>query len=143
MISHRPLRILLIEDDEDHADLAEAAVADCRHPTELERVTSGEEALELLQTSLFDLLLLDLHLPRLSGRELLTRIKSDPRMQDTPIVVLSASQYLDEQWRDCRPPRTCYVEKPITAQQLDTVIQMVEHFWFAIKNQTPGIETPS
>ncbi len=93
----RPSRILLVEDDLDHADLMRLALTRDNLGNVIAHVQDGQLALDYLlhhgpftQSPRPDLVLLDINLPKLSGLEVLKRVKRDPSSQQIPVVMLSA-----------------------------------------------------
>jgi two-component system, response regulator len=88
-----PVRVLIVEDDPDHAELVRRGLETQPRPVEVEVVVDGEAALARLAAPAPrpDLLLLDLRLPRLDGLTLLEMVKSRPELSDLPCVVLTTS----------------------------------------------------
>ncbi|MFZ1934413.1 MAG: response regulator [Thermoguttaceae bacterium] len=94
----RPMEILLIEDDFEDAGMTFEALRQGDVPCRISLVRDGEEAMEfLLRRQRFarapqpDLILLDLNLPKKSGREVLAEVKADQRLAAVPVVVLTSS----------------------------------------------------
>lgn len=87
--------ILLVEDDDDHVLIAKRILRDLGFPTTLEVVRDGKEALDRLtkkpELPVPQLILLDLNLPRMGGKELLKHIKADSSLKEIPVVMLSSS----------------------------------------------------
>ena len=107
----RPMEILLIEDDLEDAGMTIEALREGDVPCRISLVRDGEEAMEfLLRQDKYrrapqpDMILLDLNLPKKSGREVLAEVKADQRLADVPVVVLTSSDALTS--RSCRP-KTC------------------------------------
>jgi two-component system, chemotaxis family, response regulator Rcp1 len=97
-----PLRILLVEDNPADARLLQEAFAELRFGAELAVVRDGVQALKRLRGgALPDVVLLDLNLPIMDGRELLDAIRNDPTLGELPVVVLSTSHY-DQDIATCR-----------------------------------------
>jgi CheY-like chemotaxis protein len=96
-----PIVILLVEDDESHAEIVRRNLDSWRIPHQLSLVTDGQAALDYLHRfqgfsdtvkfPLPGLILLDLHLPKVDGLEVLKTIKEDPHLQHIPVVVLTTS----------------------------------------------------
>ena len=88
-----PVQILLIEDDEDDITFFELALKKQSVPTRLTTLTDGDQVMAYLTTpsATPDLMVLDLNLPRLPGREVLKQVKNSPNTQTLPVVVLSTS----------------------------------------------------
>lgn len=82
---------LILEDDPKLAELYETVLKQCKYETSV--ITSGRDAQKNLKTLSPALILLDIHLPYVSGMELLHQIQSDERLQKTPIIVMTADLY--------------------------------------------------
>jgi CheY-like chemotaxis protein len=89
----QPVRILLVEDDEDDITFFELALKKQAIATQLTTLTDGDQVMPYLNDTLDhpDLLVLDLNLPKLPGRDVLTQIKQSPASQAIPVVILSTS----------------------------------------------------
>ena len=101
MTSQDPFRILLVEDNEDHAELIMEILEDATAPVDVRRCVDGEMALACLSRSrddpsvhLPDLVLLDLDMPRMDGFQTLAALKADPRTRRIPVVILTTSREL-------------------------------------------------
>jgi two-component system, chemotaxis family, response regulator Rcp1 len=79
-----------------------------------------------------DLILLDLNLPRMDGREVLLAIKSDPVLKTIPVVVLTTSRSEQDVLRSYELQANCYITKPVDLEQFTTVVRSIEDFWFTI-----------
>lgn len=135
-MNERPMRILLVEDNPLEVRLAREALAEAQVQDSLEVARDGIEALECLRRQgrfvnalRPDLILLDLNMPRMNGRELLREIKSDPNLRRIPVVVLTTSQDVADisQAYDLRA--NCYIPKPVDLERFVEVIRTVHHFW--------------
>lgn len=134
--SRRPAEILLVEDNPGDAQLAREAFSEGRSEVTLHHVADGDEALAFLAARLADpslrlpdLVLLDLNLPRTSGREVLSHIKTDPRTSRIPVIVLSTSSAERDVEEAYSMHANCYVAKPIDFDRFLEAIQAVEAFW--------------
>ncbi|RYF69124.1 MAG: response regulator, partial [Cytophagaceae bacterium] len=89
----QPVRILLVEDDEDDITFFELALKKQSIATQLTTLTDGDQVMPYLSDTAEhpDLLVLDLNLPKLPGRDVLTQLKQSPIGQDIPVVILSTS----------------------------------------------------
>lgn len=134
----RPMEILLVEDSLVDARLAIEALkrGDIKHRLTL--VRDGEEALEFLQrTGRFlrvprpDLVLLDLHLPKLDGREVLAAIRSDSDLKQVPVVVLTASEAHEDLIRSELLQVDAYMVKPVDLKKFVELVRKFKHFWHA------------
>ena len=82
---------LILEDDPKLAELYETVLQHCQYETKI--IESGQEAQEDLKSNTPDLILLDIHLPYVSGMEILEQIKADKRLKNIPVVVMTADLY--------------------------------------------------
>lgn len=133
------VEILLVEDNPLDVRLALEALRDDKVANQVHVVRDGEEALEYLQRRgrhsgalRPDLILLDLNLPKVDGREVLARIKADPSLRRIPVVVMTASQVDSDLMRSFELDVACYVTKPIDFAQLSTIVRSVDRLWFSI-----------
>ena len=134
-----PVRVLLVEDNPGDADLTRETLEAGRLHLEIDVVVDGEQALDyLLQRPPYagkpmpDLVLLDLNLPRISGREVLEEIRRQPRLRKVPIVILTSSDAEQDIVRSYELGANCYVTKPVGFEACQTVVRSVEGFWFTI-----------
>lgn len=132
--------ILLVEDEAGDQELTRRALLDGRIEKELYVVKDGEEALDYLQRRgryaesqrwpLPDLVLLDLNLPRLDGRQFLIRVKADPRLRRIPVVVLTTSRQEKDIVQSYEAGASSYIVKPTTVEQTLKLAQALEAYWF-------------
>lgn len=138
----RPAVILLVEDDPADQELTRRALAEGRIANELIIVDDGEQAVDyLLRQGPYanpatsprpDLVLLDLNLPRLDGRQVLQRIRADPRVDKLPVVVLTTSKQEQDILHSYALAANSYIVKPVDVDQFMQVIRSLEEYWFAI-----------
>jgi CheY-like chemotaxis protein len=129
----RTAEILLVEDNRGDAQLASMAFREARIENHLTIAATGEEALELLREPTRrppDLVLLDLNLPKLSGRDVLVAIKEDTRLMHIPVIVLSASENEQDIARSYDLHATAYIVKPLTLEKFRDVVSTIEQFFF-------------
>jgi CheY-like chemotaxis protein len=141
-MSNEPLRrvdILLVEDNPADVVLAREALDEVDLPTTIRVVEDGVSALRFLrQTDLFSgaprptLILLDLNLPRKSGREVLAEIKADPYLRSIPVVVLTTSDAEEDVRRSYDLHANCYIVKPYDYYSFVEAIHSLRHFWFRV-----------
>jgi CheY-like chemotaxis protein len=143
-ISNRPIEILLVEDNPGDVNLTRIALADREINVNLSVVADGVEAMAFLhrqgeyhQVIYPDLILLDWNLPRKDGREVLSEIKADSRLQRIPVVVLTTSQADDDILRAYDLSANCFITKPVDFQQFVRIIRSIEDFWFSIVQLPP------
>jgi len=136
MNERRPIRILQAEDSAGDAELTRIALSEGEVPSELHHVRDGIEALSFLrqeppyeEAPRPDLVLLDLNMPRLGGREVLLAIKSDPLLCSIPVIVLTTSNASEDVFRSYELHVNSYVRKPLDFDQFVAVMQSIEQFW--------------
>lgn len=146
MAEHRPARILLVEDNPADARLAVEALKQANLPVELSIVEDGEEALEFLNArgaflgvEAPDLVLLDLNLPGIDGREVLETAKSDEALRHIPIIVMTTSES-EEDIRVCYALHANgYVPKPIGVDEVCRALESIYDFWFSTARLANGL----
>ena len=137
-MSTRPVRFLLIEDDDSHAELIELALAENRVANTLRRVPDGGEGLKFLRgedpyTAELrpDVILLDLKLPKIDGLELLGIVKQDPHLRLIPVVVLTTSAAEVDRARAYEQHANSYLVKPIDFIQFHQMVKDLQLYWTA------------
>jgi two-component system, chemotaxis family, response regulator Rcp1 len=125
------MRILLVEDNKADALLIREALkqVDVSHPVEL--VTDGAQALERLRGDERrpDLVLLDLNLPRVDGREVLTQVKGDPELRDIPVIVLTTSSSPPDIAFAYDRGANAFMRKPLGMDRLVEAARSIRDFW--------------
>ena len=141
----RVVEILLVEDNDGDVRLTREALKEGRIRNRLHVVSDGEQALAFLNREgphadapRPDLILLDLNLPRLDGREVLATIKNDPDLKQIPIVVLTSSRSEQDLLRAYDLHANCFITKPVDLNSFVTIVKSIEHFWFQIVKLPPG-----
>lgn len=130
-----PVRVLLVDDSDADVRLTREALKDSKLLLELEVASDGEQALAFLRGTgpwRPDLILLDLNLPRLDGRQVLAAIKADSALRTIPVVVLTTSQAEEDVLRCYELAANCFVTKPLELDQFLKVVGAIEGFWLAI-----------
>ncbi|MEG4939314.1 response regulator [Microcoleus sp. F4-D5] len=135
----RPIEILLIEDSPSDADLAIEVINQGKILNNLHFVEDGVEAIKFLRRKepylsvpRPDLILLDLHLPKKSGVEVLEEIKTDPKLKLIPVVILSTSAAPEDIFKSYSLHANCYITKPVDLVQFTKVVRLIEEFWLAV-----------
>jgi len=135
----RPIEILLVEDSPGDADLARETLAESKVRNALHVVGDGEEAMAFLRhtgryagTPHPDLVLLDLNLPKKSGREVLAEMKGDATLRRIPVVVLTVSKAEEDILKAYDLHANCFITKPIDLLQFVKVVKAIEDFWLTI-----------
>ncbi|MGY6532792.1 response regulator [Glycocaulis sp.] len=122
------LRLLLVEDDDSDAFLTKRAFADMKG-TNLMHVPGGQAALDALRTSRFDLMLLDLNMPGLSGHEVLHTLRTGSGQVLVPIIVFSSSNHPGDVDRAYEAGANAYLRKPDSLGGYQQVADAVCRFW--------------
>lgn len=135
-----PAEILLVEDDEGDVELVRVALAALPGtPVNLRVAGDGEEALSLLRGDgpRPGIVLLDLNLPRKSGREVLAEVRADPRLRALPVVVLTTSDRELDIREAYALGANCYVCKPFGLDALVRTMSAIIGFWFGVATLPP------
>jgi CheY-like chemotaxis protein len=129
-------KIVLADDDEDDRLLALDALREARIPGQVEVVGDGVQLLELLRrngtASLPHLILLDLNMPRMDGRQALAEIRSDPKLAGLPVVILTTSKAQEDLRRTYELGANSYITKPVTFMGLVEAMKVIGRYWFEI-----------
>jgi chemotaxis family two-component system response regulator Rcp1 len=135
----RPIEILMVEDSPSDTQLAIEALHEAKISNRLSHVEDGVEALQFLRRQgpyqdapRPDLILLDLNLPRMDGRQLLEEIKQDADLRIIPVVVLTTSRSEQDVLRSYELHANCYITKPVDFTQFMRVVKSIEHFWLTV-----------
>jgi CheY-like chemotaxis protein len=134
-----PITILLVEDNPADARLTEEGLKLAKVLNRLYVVEDGEEAVAFLRREGVhadaprpDIVLLDLNLPKLDGREVLTIVKSDPQLEHIPIVVLTSSEADVDILKAYRAKANAYVKKPVMFEEFLNTIKVFDEFWLSV-----------
>src|SRR5881397_3439968 len=132
-----PIHILLVEDSADDAALTLRALKRAKLQNHVWTVSDGLDALAFLRgdpphqgAPRPDLVLLDLNLPKLDGRDVLLRIREDPHLRELPVVVLTVSE--SEQERVAVRAADAFLTKPVNFEQLAKLVQMITDLGWSI-----------
>jgi len=135
----RPAELLLIEDNYGDALLVREAFLSAKIRNNLTVANDGEEALNMLwrrgehiKQPAPDLILLDLNLPGMDGREVLQTIKNDPRLKRIPVIVLTSSKAEIDILKTYDLRANGYIVKPVTFDRLQEIVASLETFWFSV-----------
>ena len=140
----KTIDILLVEDDPGDVRLTREALKEGKVLNSLNVVGDGIEALAFLRHEgpyakmpHPDIILLDLNLPRMDGRELLAKIKSDPNLLRIPVVILTTSRSEEDILKSYDLHANCFITKPVGMDQFIQVVKSMEEFWFTIVKLPP------
>jgi CheY-like chemotaxis protein len=135
----KAIDILLVEDNPGDVELIREALSEGKLNNELHVATDGAEAMDFLkregkygQAACPDLILLDLNLPKKSGRDVLQEIKSDPKFKFIPVVILTSSKAEEDILKSYNLHANCYVTKPVDLEQFMHVVKSIEDFWLTV-----------
>lgn len=135
----RPARVLLVEDNPGDVILTRRAFAEAKIANDMRVASTGEEALSMLRReganqgdALPDLILLDMNLPQMHGRDVLDAIKSDPKIRHIPVVMLSSSRAGQDVVGSYNLHANGYVVKPISLENFSEAVHKLEQFWFTL-----------
>ncbi len=144
----QPIFILLVEDNPADAELAIRALRRGRISNQIQLLQDGSEALDFIFcqgqythrqiTDQPKVILLDLKLPKVSGLEVLRQLKSDPRTQMIPIVVLTSSAEDSDVLESYKLGVNSYIVKPVDFEQFNKAVEQLGFYWLLI-NRSPVI----
>jgi CheY-like chemotaxis protein len=136
--SSAPIQILLVEDDPGDVLMTREALAESKLINELHVVSDGREAIDFLREAADgtrvkpDLVLLDLNLPRVDGREVLQFIKGEDQLRRIPVVILTTSSAEEDIVRSYDLHANAYVTKPVDFEQFMAVVRKVDEFFISV-----------
>jgi CheY-like chemotaxis protein len=140
----RPIEVLLVEDDPGDVLLTREAFEHQKVRNRLHVVNNGEDAINFVrQQGAFtdapvpDLVLLDLNLPGMHGREVLAAIKEDPALRMIPVVVLTTSEAEEDVLRSYLLHANAYVTKPVDFERFMAVVRAIDDFFVSVVRLPP------
>lgn len=135
----RPAEILLVEDNRSDAMLASRAFADAQIENRFNIAHSAEDALAVLRGEgphagrrLPDIILLDLNLPKMDGRQFLEIVKADGKLRHIPVIVLSGSNAEQDVAKSYDLHASAFVVKPMDLNKFREVVTTIEQFFFLL-----------
>ena len=141
----RPVEILLVEDNLGDMRLTKEALKEGKVYNNLHWVKDGVEALEFLrrqgsyaESPSPDIILLDLNLPKMDGREVLSVIKNDEKLKHIPVVILTTSKAEEDVVRSYDLHANCYVTKPVDLEKFIFVVSSIDRFWLSVVTLPPS-----
>jgi len=140
LINARPVELLLVEDSPEQAELTMETLREGRiRNLRVHWVEDGEEALGFLRREgrhgsvpRPDLILLDLHMPRMGGMEVLEAIKQHPDWRRIPVVIMTSSSHEKDVLSAYSKHANCYVTKPIDIDEFISAVRSIEDFWLTV-----------
>ena len=146
-----PITILIADDDADDRMLIKDAFESGKLSNTLEFVEDGEELLSFLRRegdysdrqdqSYPGLILLDLNMPKMDGREALKELKADPHLQRIPVVVLTTSEAEEDIVRTYGLGVNSFITKPVTFGELVEVVKVLTNYWVEIVALPPECDS--
>ena len=143
--SAKPIEILLVEDSPDDVVLTIEALKEGKVRNRVSVAEDGEEAMSFLRREgrnaaapRPDLILLDLHMPKKDGLEVLSEIKEDPNLKRIPVVILTSSDEEDDYLTAYNRHANCCVRKPVDVDEFIGKVRSIEDFWLTIVKLPPA-----
>jgi CheY-like chemotaxis protein len=135
----RPVQVLLVEDSPSDAAMTIEAMHEGRIVNQVHVATDGEMAMAFLrrqgpfaEAPRPDLILLDLNLPRMDGREVLREVKDDPILKTIPVIVLTTSAAEEDIIKSYELHANAYITKPVAFEAFLAAVRGIEDFWLAL-----------
>jgi len=140
-----PLVILMVEDDLADQKLIKISLRSEKIANDIYTVQTGEEGLDFLYhsgnysdgTPQPDLILLDLNMPGMGGKEFLRRIKEDERLKQIPVVILTTSEAEKDIIDSYKLQASGYVHKPVTLEEFRNAMNKLKEYWFLLCKRVP------
>ncbi len=133
------IEILLVEDNAGDVRLTKEALKEGKFSVHLTVARDGLEATEILHqqnghanANRPDLILLDLNLPKVDGRQVLREIKNDSDLMRIPVIVLTTSEADADILATYGSHANCYITKPVDMDRFIDIVKLLEEFWFSI-----------
>ena len=131
-----PIEVLLVEDSPGDVRLTQEAFRDANIGIHLHVAADGVEAMSFLRRQGThanaprpDLILLDLNLPRMDGREVLAHIKEDENLKMIPTVILTTSEAEADIVKSYELQANCYLSKPVQLDAFESLVKSINDFW--------------
>ncbi|MBN2125804.1 MAG: response regulator [Deltaproteobacteria bacterium] len=147
-MDYHPANILLVEDDEAHAELTKRAIRKAGNANRIDIVSDGEEALDYLfnrgnyaDENRFPspgLILLDIKLPGLDGIEVLKAIKEDAKLRQIPVIMLTTSEREEDISLSYRHHANSYLTKPVGFKEFEEKVRQIDFYWMLV-NRPPSL----
>jgi two-component system response regulator len=129
----------MVEDDPADVRLTREALKNKIVLTTMDTVPDGVEAMAYLRKEDAytdkprpDLILLDLNMPRMDGREVLAELQKDPKLRKIPVIVLTTSEGEEDILAAYEMNANCYITKPVDWKQFVRVVEVIEDFWLTV-----------
>lgn len=136
--------ILIVEDNEGDIELTLEAFSEAKLQNTIYTVRDGIEAMDFLRKKGIyhdmprpDIILLDLNMPRMDGREVLHEVKNDAHLKQIPIIVLTTSDNEMDIIGSYAEHANCYIKKPVNFENFYDVVKQIEGFWLSVVKLPP------
>lgn len=141
-----PVEVLLVDDSPGDVRLTQEVFCEARTTIRIHVATDGVEAMAFLRREGShlhaprpDLILLDLNMPKMDGREVLARIKENDSLKTIPTVILTTSQAEADGLESYQLQANCYLIKPVQLDEFEAVVKSINDFWLtAVKLPSKG-----
>jgi two-component system response regulator len=138
------INVLLVEDSPGDVRLTRETFRNSKLPINLHVATDGVEAMAYLrhedkniESPRPDFILLDLNLPRMSGREVLAEVKSDDDLRTIPTIILTTSDAEADILKSYQLQANCYLTKPVKFDEFESLVKCIDDFWLS-RVKLPG-----
>lgn len=138
-MEHRCIEILLVEDNPADVRLTKEIFKEAKISNNLNVLENGQEALDYLRKSSKyknstrpDIIVLDLNMPKMDGREFLAKVKFDENFKRIPVIVLTTSESEEDILKTYDLLANCYITKPVDLDEFIKVVRFIEEFWLNI-----------
>jgi CheY-like chemotaxis protein len=134
----KDIHILLVEDNEGDIVLTKEALSDAKIKNKVSVAKDGEEAIRFVNKGLEDdnhlpdLILLDINLPKVDGKEVLHYLKTNTQLKKIPVVMLTTSSSELDVVDSYNNHANCFITKPVDFNKFFDVVRMIEDFWITI-----------
>ena len=135
-VAGMPLEVLLVEDSPGDVRLTREALGEANTSIRLHVATDGVEAMLFLKREGIharaprpELILLDLNLPRMDGREVLAQVKADASLKTIPTIILTTSESEADILKSYQLRANCYLSKPVQLDAFESLVKSINDFW--------------
>jgi CheY-like chemotaxis protein len=144
----RTIEVLLVEDSPGDVRLTQEAFREANRSIRLHVATDGVEAMAFLRREgphgrvpRPDLILLDLNLPKMDGREVLAHIKADESLKTIPTIILTTSEAQADIVKSYQLQANCYLSKPVQLHAFESLVKSINDFWLTKVKLPPQRQT--
>lgn len=143
----KPIKVLIVDDDQEDIDLLLDLFENKKINIKAEYAYNGIDALNYLKQNMAensgnlpDLIFLDLNMPIKNGHEVLHEIKNHKQLKQIPVIVLTTSNAEQDINSSYLEGANCYINKPVSFEEFQNVIEAIENFWFSVVKYPNKIE---